>query len=107
MKIEKCSTLEEIASNTYWEPDYEIEAEVIDKALTQAGFRIQDGKERVRFYALVKDCYYQRQQDKIAELGRYYEKAKQNLDEGSSIEEIISEAEQLKDDEEESESENW
>jgi len=89
-------TLAEVARLTYWEPGIEIDSEVIDKALVEAGLPPSDHKERLRFCSLVEDAYYQSQQDELALLGEYADEARNELGEDASVEDVISLAHQLK-----------
>jgi cell division septum initiation protein DivIVA len=89
-------TLTEIARQTYWESGFELASDVIDRALVEAGICPKDGKERIRFCNLVKDAYYQCQEDEIAQLGEHIDRAREELGDGASIDDVISRAYQNK-----------
>jgi hypothetical protein len=100
MKDEIRPTLAEVARQTYWEPGLEIDSEVVDKALLEAGISPSDHKERLRFCSLVEDAYYQSQQDELALLGDYADEARSELGEDASVEDVISLAYQLREEDE-------
>jgi hypothetical protein len=89
-------TLAEIARQTYWEPGFELESDVIDRALAEAGLSLNEVKERFRFRNLVKDAYYQRQQDELAQLGEHIDEARRELGDDASIGDVISRAHEIK-----------
>lgn len=89
-------TLTEIARKTCWDPDFELESNVIDRALTEAGLSPNDYNERIRFSNLVEEAYYQRQQDELAQLGEYSDKAKLELGDNASVDDLIYRAHEIK-----------
>ncbi len=99
--MESCGdrpSLAQIARLTWWAPEFDLESDTIDQALIQAGVNPRDAKERRRFTTLVEDTYFQRVDEKLAELGLHAEAARELLGECASREDVIDKAQEIKDD---------
>jgi hypothetical protein len=101
MSKETITSLEKIARSTHWKPGIELKASTINIALIDAGYSVNNEKERTRFCSLVEEAYFRKQRDEISDLGKYYDEATLRANGSASIDEIIEEAHRVKENAEE------
>jgi hypothetical protein len=69
MSKETFSSLEKIARSTDWKPGIDLKPSTINIALINAGYSVNNEKERIRFCSLVEEEYFRKPRDENSDLG--------------------------------------